>query len=63
MRLKHSSSVMPKAFGRWIHYVKMRKLTKRLLTQTENQLKPGKVDLHWAFNRWRNWEADRVARL
>lgn len=56
-RMKHQNVkgyLKPIAFERWKMYVKMRKLLKFIMKNTENKLIPVKADLSIAFNKWRN---------
>lgn len=48
----NSAYLKPKMFGRWVLFVKMRKLVKYHLNNMQNKLTPVKADLSIAFNRW-----------
>ena len=50
---KEDKYLKPKMFDRWKMWVKIRKLVRYILTNTENKLQPRKADLQIAFNRWK----------
>ena len=51
--LKDNKYLKPKMFDRWKMWVKIRKLVRYILQNTENKLQPRKADIQSAFNRWK----------
>lgn len=65
-RMQHynrAAHLKPIAFDRWKLFVKVRKLFKYILRNTENKLTPVKADLSIAFNKWRNHYDINISKL
>lgn len=63
LQLPKSNRVVQRCFDHWVFWLKVRKVMRYHLRFCNNQVRPVRCDIRWAFDRWKRGDVNFAKKL